>query len=124
MFRIPEQIGERRCRDVFGRTGRKPGRDDPEITKRDPVSKKAERDEYLTPKEFAHRMKFSENTVYCWIREGKIETLPNLGSAYRIPMSQFYKKNKIAEEVEANTKKKKNRSEQLKEEFLAILREG
>ena len=90
MFRIPEQIGERRCRDVFGRTGRKPGRDDPEITK----------------------------------REGKIETLPNLGSAYRIPMSQFYKKNKIAEEVEANTKKKKNRSEQLKEEFLASLREG
>lgn len=43
LFRIPEQIGERRCRDVFGRTGRKPGRDDPEITKRDPVSKKAER---------------------------------------------------------------------------------
>ena len=39
-------------------------------------------------------------------------------------MSQFYKKNKIAEEVEANTKKKKNRSEQLKEEFLASLREG
>lgn len=86
--------------------------------------KKQSADEYLTPKEFAHRMKFSENTVYCWIREGKIETLPNLGSAYRIPMSQFYKKNKIAEEVEANTKKKKNRSEQLKEEFLASLREG
>ena len=45
--------------------------------------KKQSADEYLTPKEFAHRMKFSENT-----------------------------------------EKKKNRSEQLKEEFLASLREG
>ena len=47
-------------------------------------------EEILTPEEFAQKTKLNQNTVYCWIREGRIKVLPNLGKALWIPMSQFY----------------------------------
>ena len=72
-------------------------------------------DEILTPKEFAHKAKLSENTVYCWIREGKIKVLPNLGTALRIHMNQFY-------DDEAADVATRNKSEQLKQEFLTRLK--
>ena len=34
--------------------------------------------EILTPEEFAEKFKLNKNTVYCWVREGKIKALPNL----------------------------------------------
>ena len=69
-------------------------------------------DEILTPKEFAEKVKLSENTVYCWVREGRIKALPNLGTAIRIPMSQFY------DAMGDNPEPKKLKSNDLKTEFL------
>lgn len=71
-------------------------------------------DEILTPKEFAQRAKLNENTVYCWIRAGKIKIIPGLGTALRIPMSQFYD----AKEIPG----KMTKSEELKKEFLEIVK--
>lgn len=68
-------------------------------------------DEILTPKEFAEKVKLSENTVYCWVREGRIKALPNLGTAIRIPMSQFYDAMGIIQPKEL-------KSNDLKTEFL------
>ncbi len=41
-------------------------------------------DEYLTPKEVAERLKVTDQAVYKWIREGKIEGY-RFGRAVRIP---------------------------------------
>ena len=67
--------------------------------------------EILTPKEVAHKTKLNENTVYCWIREGKIKVIPNLGTALRIPMSQFY-------DSEEKKDGKLSKSEELKRDFV------
>lgn len=75
-------------------------------------------EEVLTPEEFAQRSKINKNTVYCWIREGKIKILPNLGTAKRIPMSQFYEREK---EESIAVCKKMSKTEQLKEEFLSSI---
>lgn len=77
-------------------------------------------DEILTPKEFAQKVKLSENTVYLWIRSGKIKVLPNLGTALRIPMSQFYD-----EEAQKETDKivTQTKAEELKKEFYQRIRE-
>lgn len=77
-------------------------------------------EDVLTPKEFAEKAKLNENTVYCWIREGRIKILPNLGTALRIPMSQFYKQ----EEEVPEKKRKSSKAEQLKREFLKGLNES
>lgn len=71
-------------------------------------------DDILTPKEFAKRVSLNENTVYCWIRKGRIHILPNLGAALRIPMSQFYESE---EEKQKRPKRKCSKAEQLKREF-------
>ena len=76
-------------------------------------------DEILTPKEFAERAKLNENPVYCWIREGRIKTLPNLGTALRIPMSQFYEEHK--EKEIAHVRRKTSKADRLKQEFLQTL---
>ena len=68
--------------------------------------------EVLTPKELAEKLKLNENTVYCWVREGKIKALPNLGTAVRIPMSQFY------DAIGDNGAPKELKSNDLKTEFL------
>ncbi len=77
-------------------------------------------DEILTPKEFAHKAKLSENTVYCWIREGKIKVLPNLGTALRIPMSQFY--NDEEQKKAAKAAVSQNKAEQLRKEFMEMVK--
>lgn len=76
-------------------------------------------DEILTPKEFAQRAKLSENTVYLWIRSGQIKVLPNLGTALRIPMSQFYDEDAQKRTDEAVTKTK---ADELRNEFRQIVR--
>lgn len=72
--------------------------------------------EILTPKEFAHKTKLNENTVYCWIREGKIKVIPNLGTALRIPMSQFY-------DMENPVTEKLSKSEELRRDFQKRVKE-
>lgn len=69
----------------------------------------------LTPKEFAELVQINENTVYTWIRQGKIEILSGLGAAKRIPMSQFYKTidPDVIDLLPAETK-----SQMLRKEFL------
>ncbi len=72
-------------------------------------------DEILTPKEFAAKAKLNENTVYCWIREGRIRILPNLGKAIRIPMSQFYDEDGSVSAIQTT-------AEELKAEFIKKIR--
>lgn len=80
-------------------------------------------EEILTPKEFAKKSKLNENTVYGWIREGRIKILPNLGTALRIPMSQFYEEQgKTVQEKQV--KRRSTKSERLKKEFLSSLNES
>lgn len=76
-------------------------------------------EDILTPKEFAQKSKLNENTVYCWIREGRIRVLPNLGTALRIPMSQFYE-HQEKEEMQV-VSRGTSKTERLKAEFLASL---
>lgn len=71
--------------------------------------------EILTPKEFAHRTKLNENTVYCWIREGKIKVIPNLGTALRIPMSQFY-------DAEEKKEEQLSKPEELRRDFIRTVK--
>ena len=78
-------------------------------------------DQVLTPKEFAQFAKINENTVYLWIRNKRIKVLPNLGTALRIPLSQFYEKRK-PEESQLMSFKKQTRAEELREEFLSGLK--
>lgn len=89
------------------------------------------KDEILTPTEFAKRVKVSQNTVYCWIREGRIKTLDNLGTALRIPMSQFYeeevsaKQSAVFTDVQKSLPKKKkslSKADELKREFMESLK--
>lgn len=71
--------------------------------------------EILTPEEFAEKFKLNKNTVYCWVREGKIKALPNLGTAIRIPVSQFFDMG----EVDI----KESKSDELKADFLKAVRQ-
>lgn len=96
------------------------------------------KDEILTPAEFSKRIKVNQNTVYCWIREGKIKTLANIGTALRIPMSQFYEDESDSEEwfplmmeedgsdeeiVKKPQRKKISKSKELKRDFEDYLKQ-
>lgn len=74
----------------------------------------------LTPKEFAALTKINENTVYTWIREGKIKILANLGTAKRIPMSQFYGED---DPLQYSSQKAATKAEELRKEFKKMRRE-
>lgn len=93
-------------------------------------------DEILTPAEFSKRVKVNQNTVYCWIREGKIKILANIGTALRIPMSQFYEDDSeellplAMEEDDSDEKivkkpqrKKISKSKELKRDFEDYLKQ-
>ncbi len=71
-------------------------------------------EQILTPKEFAEMTSINQNTVYTWIREGRIKTLPNLGTAIRIPMSQFYES---VDTSQYQSEKAANKAEELRNEF-------
>lgn len=91
-------------------------------------------DEYLTPMECAQRLRVSQNTIYVWIKEGRIKTLKNLGTAYRIPMSQFYETEekqekdfskpvkKKKEEKQKSETRKTTKGNELKQEFEELLK--
>ena len=96
------------------------------------------KDEILTPAEFSKRIKVNQNTVYCWIREGKIKTLANIGTALRIPMSQFYEDESDSGEwfslmmeedgpdeeiVKKPQRKKSSKSKELKRDFENYLKQ-
>lgn len=51
--------------------------------------KKLNKNLILTVEEFSEVAKINVSTVYSWVRSGKIKKIPNLGTAIRIPMSQF-----------------------------------
>lgn len=91
-------------------------------------------DEYLTPLELAKRLHVSQNTIYIWIKEGRIKTLKNLGTAYRIPMSQFYEEEvegtkDFSKPMEAKAEEQKKnqkgetKSDKLKSEFEDLLKQ-
>lgn len=74
-------------------------------------------EQILTPEEFSELTKINRNTVYCWIREGRIQVLPNLGMAKRIPMSQFYE---TSEKLKNKKNKVDKKVDELKREFIAM----
>ncbi|MCP1101962.1 excisionase family DNA binding protein [Aequitasia blattaphilus] len=71
----------------------------------------------LTPEEFSKVAKINLNTVYTWIREGRIKKAEALGRAIRIPMSQF--SDSSPEEIKYKRERceTKNKKDDLKENF-------
>lgn len=77
-------------------------------------------EQILTPEEFSKLFKINQNTVYCWIREGRIKILPNLGTAKRIPMSQFYETSDNGNSPKTKKKKSDQKMDDLKAEFMRM----
>jgi excisionase family DNA binding protein len=46
-------------------------------------------EKYVTPKQLAKLMQCSTNHIYLQIRAGHIKVINQLGTSYRIPLSQF-----------------------------------